>query len=160
MYGFRVILSINRDYFLKQRQPPDVCSGQVLCFLCGTDWILKYYLEALRMAMYAHETFRRIGSNRDTVQACPRTILPEWSSALVCCSAVYAAFCYKIHDLAGIWRHCHCTAVIMIWRRGSSEVCSNRLWQVDTNVSSSLALLATYSLTECNNKARCYGEGI
>jgi hypothetical protein len=27
----------NRDYFLKQRQPVDLCNGEELCFLCGTD---------------------------------------------------------------------------------------------------------------------------
>jgi hypothetical protein len=31
--GFCVILSINRDYFLKQRYPGDLRSGEVLCFL-------------------------------------------------------------------------------------------------------------------------------
>jgi hypothetical protein len=45
-YVFRVILSVNSDYFLKQRQPVDLCNGEVLCFLCGTDWILKCYLES------------------------------------------------------------------------------------------------------------------
>jgi hypothetical protein len=33
MYGFRVILSANRDYFFKQRQQTDLCNGEVLCFL-------------------------------------------------------------------------------------------------------------------------------
>jgi hypothetical protein len=32
-----MILTVTRDYFLKQRQPDDFCNGEVLCFLCGTD---------------------------------------------------------------------------------------------------------------------------
>jgi hypothetical protein len=35
--GFLMILSVNSDYFLKQRFPVDLCNGEVLCFLCGTD---------------------------------------------------------------------------------------------------------------------------
>jgi hypothetical protein len=31
------ILTVNSDYFLKQRQPTDLCNGEVWCFLCGTD---------------------------------------------------------------------------------------------------------------------------
>jgi hypothetical protein len=37
IYVFRMILTVNRDYFLKQHQPVDLCNGKVLCFLCGTD---------------------------------------------------------------------------------------------------------------------------
>jgi hypothetical protein len=43
------ILSVNSDYFLKQHQPVYLCNGEELCFLCGTDWILKYYLDELRL---------------------------------------------------------------------------------------------------------------
>jgi hypothetical protein len=46
---FRMILWINIDYFHKQHQPVDLCNGGVLCFLCGTDWIVKYYLDELRL---------------------------------------------------------------------------------------------------------------
>jgi hypothetical protein len=37
-----MILTVNSDYFLKQRQPVDLCNGEVLCFLCGTDYIYIY----------------------------------------------------------------------------------------------------------------------
>jgi hypothetical protein len=43
-----MILTVNIDYFLKQRQPADLCNGEVWCFLCGTDWI-KYYLDEFRL---------------------------------------------------------------------------------------------------------------
>jgi hypothetical protein len=46
IYGF---LKVNNDYFLRQRLPVDLCNGEELCFLCGTDWILKYYLDELRL---------------------------------------------------------------------------------------------------------------
>jgi hypothetical protein len=49
IYGFRMILTVNCDYLLEQREPVDLCDGEVLCFLCGTDWILKYYLDELRL---------------------------------------------------------------------------------------------------------------
>jgi hypothetical protein len=42
-----MILSVNRDYFLKQHQSVNLCNGEVLSFLCGTDWILKYYVDEL-----------------------------------------------------------------------------------------------------------------
>jgi hypothetical protein len=32
----------------KQRQPVDVFNGEVLCFLCGKDWILNRCLDELR----------------------------------------------------------------------------------------------------------------
>jgi NADH:ubiquinone oxidoreductase subunit E len=46
-----MILTVNSDYFLKpvNRQPVDLCNSEVLCFLCGTDWIIKYYLDELRL---------------------------------------------------------------------------------------------------------------
>jgi hypothetical protein len=43
------ILTVNSDYFLKQRQPVDLYNGEVRCFLCGTDWILVYYLDELQL---------------------------------------------------------------------------------------------------------------
>jgi hypothetical protein len=43
-----MILSVNTDYFLEQRWNIDVCNGEVLCFLWGTEWILKCYLDELR----------------------------------------------------------------------------------------------------------------
>jgi hypothetical protein len=39
-----MILTVNSDYFLTQCQPVDLYNGEELCFLCGTDWIPKYYL--------------------------------------------------------------------------------------------------------------------
>jgi hypothetical protein len=48
-YEFRMILRINRDYFLNQRSPVDFCNAEELCFLCGTDWILKYYIDELQV---------------------------------------------------------------------------------------------------------------
>jgi hypothetical protein len=51
LYSFSVwwVLIVNSDCFPKQHQPIDRCHGDVLCFLCGTDWILKYYLDELRL---------------------------------------------------------------------------------------------------------------
>jgi hypothetical protein len=44
-----MILSVISYYFLKQRYPVDLCNGEVSCSLWGTDWILKYCLDALRL---------------------------------------------------------------------------------------------------------------
>jgi hypothetical protein len=49
MYVFRMILSVISDYFLKQRQPVDLCNGEVFCFPWGTDLIIKFYLDALSL---------------------------------------------------------------------------------------------------------------
>jgi hypothetical protein len=47
-YGLSVILSINGSY-PKQRQPTVLYNGEVLCFHCGTDLILTYCLQDLRL---------------------------------------------------------------------------------------------------------------
>jgi hypothetical protein len=39
----------------------NLCNGEVWCFLCGTNWILKYYLYALRLQR-VKELRCRIGS--------------------------------------------------------------------------------------------------
>jgi hypothetical protein len=39
---FRMILTINSDYFPKQHYPVGLCSGDVMCFLWGTNWIYIY----------------------------------------------------------------------------------------------------------------------
>jgi hypothetical protein len=51
IYGFRMVLTISSDYFLKQHWPVDICNGDVLCFLCGRNWIFKYYLDKLWLQM-------------------------------------------------------------------------------------------------------------
>jgi len=47
--GFRMVFRINSDYFFKQHWPAEFCNADVLCFLCGTDWILKYYSQKHRL---------------------------------------------------------------------------------------------------------------
>jgi hypothetical protein len=49
MYGFCVILSVNKDYLLKRRYPVDLCNGEVWYSLWGTDWIFKYCVDELRL---------------------------------------------------------------------------------------------------------------
>jgi hypothetical protein len=44
-----MIFTWNSDYVLEQRYQIDVCNGNGLCSLWGTDWILKYYLDELRL---------------------------------------------------------------------------------------------------------------
>jgi hypothetical protein len=44
-----MILTENSDYFLEQRQPVDLFNGEELCFFCGPDLILKYYLDEHRL---------------------------------------------------------------------------------------------------------------
>jgi hypothetical protein len=44
-----MILTVNSDYFLKQHSQINLCNGEELCFLCGADGILKYYLDELRL---------------------------------------------------------------------------------------------------------------
>jgi hypothetical protein len=43
-----MILTFNSGYFLEEFKEIDVCNGDALCFLWGTDQILKYYLDNLR----------------------------------------------------------------------------------------------------------------
>jgi hypothetical protein len=49
MYGFCMIFIVNTYYFLKRRQQVDLCNGEVWCFLCSTDLMLKYHLDELRL---------------------------------------------------------------------------------------------------------------
>jgi hypothetical protein len=51
-----MVLRINSDYFPTQHLPVDLCNGEVQCFLCGTDWILKHYLDELRLQSVKVET--------------------------------------------------------------------------------------------------------
>jgi hypothetical protein len=44
-----MVLTVNNYCFLKQRQEINVCSGQVLYSLLGTDNILKYCLDVSRL---------------------------------------------------------------------------------------------------------------
>jgi hypothetical protein len=43
-----MIISVNTDYFLEHSSDIDVCNCEVWCFLWGTEWILKCYLDELR----------------------------------------------------------------------------------------------------------------
>jgi hypothetical protein len=43
-----MFLTVNSDYVLKQRYPVDLCNGEELCFLCGTDWIRIYRADEIR----------------------------------------------------------------------------------------------------------------
>jgi hypothetical protein len=52
-YGMRYAESISDT--LSTRQPDDLRNGEVLCFLCGADWILKYYLDELRLQMISED---------------------------------------------------------------------------------------------------------
>jgi hypothetical protein len=40
VYVFRMVLTIKSDCFPKQHSPFDLCSGDVMCFLWGTNWTL------------------------------------------------------------------------------------------------------------------------
>lgn len=44
-----VILSAKKYYFLKLHKPIDLCKCEVSCFLWGTVWIVKYYLDELQI---------------------------------------------------------------------------------------------------------------
>jgi hypothetical protein len=43
---FRMVLTINSHSFRKQHEQVALCSGDVVCFLWGTNWICIYYLDA------------------------------------------------------------------------------------------------------------------
>lgn len=47
IYGFRIALRINGDYFHKKHWPFDVFNKELACFLCSMNWIFKYYLKEL-----------------------------------------------------------------------------------------------------------------
>jgi hypothetical protein len=42
---FRMVLTVNSDCFPKHHYPVWLCSGEVMCFLWGTNLILIYYLD-------------------------------------------------------------------------------------------------------------------
>jgi hypothetical protein len=45
---FRTVLTIHSDCSLKQHEPLGFCSGDVTCFLWGTNWIFIYYQEEIQ----------------------------------------------------------------------------------------------------------------
>jgi hypothetical protein len=42
IYKFRMILTVNSDCFPKQHEPAGLCSGDVISFLWGTNWVHIY----------------------------------------------------------------------------------------------------------------------
>jgi hypothetical protein len=42
-YASCIIVSVKRDYLLKQQQTTGVCNEEELCSLCGMELILRYY---------------------------------------------------------------------------------------------------------------------
>jgi hypothetical protein len=44
----RIVFTVNGDFFPEHHYPDDLCSGDVRCFLWGTNWIRIYYLEEIR----------------------------------------------------------------------------------------------------------------
>jgi hypothetical protein len=51
-------LSVKGDYFLKQCYEICPCNGDGLCSLWGTDWILKYSLDELRLQSYFYSSMK------------------------------------------------------------------------------------------------------
>jgi hypothetical protein len=78
VYMFHMILTINSDYFPKQNQTFGLCSGHVMCFLWGTNWILIYKVSAFcphsvlmcsiwfsqQTAFISPNSFNRLGYSR------------------------------------------------------------------------------------------------
>jgi hypothetical protein len=51
-------LGVKGDYFLKQCYEICPCNGDGLCSLWGTDWILKYSLDELRLQSYFYSSMK------------------------------------------------------------------------------------------------------
>jgi hypothetical protein len=49
-----MIPTVNSDYFLKQHYRIDLCNGEVLRSIWGTDEILKCYLDKIRFQRVKH----------------------------------------------------------------------------------------------------------
>jgi hypothetical protein len=47
-HGFHMTVTVNRDC-TRNHSSVDICNGEVRCFLCGTDWILNFYLDSLHL---------------------------------------------------------------------------------------------------------------
>jgi hypothetical protein len=65
IYGFSIILSVNRDYYLKQHLPVGVCNGEVLCFLgvrteflndIGMSFVFKEFSEVSVTSSVVHDS--------------------------------------------------------------------------------------------------------
>lgn len=55
-YVFRIILGINNNHFLEHHKP--VYSLMVMCFLRGSVWILKNYLDEFRLQRTLTEVYQ------------------------------------------------------------------------------------------------------
>jgi hypothetical protein len=47
---------VNSDYLFKHHQPTDLCTQEMLCFLCGTDYLLNIIWTSLGFKDYASNT--------------------------------------------------------------------------------------------------------
>jgi hypothetical protein len=52
-----MVFTVNSYNVLKQHYPVDRCNGEMWCSLWDTYWILKYYLDKLRLNPFHHNVF-------------------------------------------------------------------------------------------------------
>jgi hypothetical protein len=62
-----MIPTVKTYHFLKHYKQTDLWNSEVLCFFCGTDWILKYYLDNLRLQRVNRIKTIKFNEKPDTV---------------------------------------------------------------------------------------------
>jgi hypothetical protein len=145
-----MILTVNSDYFLKQQKPVDLCNGEELCFLCGTDWILKYYSNKLRLQRVKHPAMktRRGGGGGGSrlsgffrsavVSLCYRNqrFMSECVGAkrVQCCIGANPTSWYSTIIISGgymkstyVLQNCICRLAIDEWRKLHHRTCKLRI---------------------------------
>jgi hypothetical protein len=107
---FRMVLTINSDCFHEHHWPVDLCSGDVMCFLWGTDWIAIYSdsLSWLRIwhkwiILFASSGWRetrgsytRWGPSSNCTDICSETAENSRCVLLVPRSKVVSRHCFRI----------------------------------------------------------------
>jgi hypothetical protein len=75
---FRMVVTINSDFYPKQHQPVGLCSGDVMCFLWGTNWAYILWHDARKSGSRGQNRSSLLGN--DSVNTFPRQRLRKQQS--------------------------------------------------------------------------------
>jgi hypothetical protein len=106
IYVFRMILSINNDYFLKQSWRADLCHGEVLCFVWGKNWIFKYYVVEFRLLRVKQVSIMFISRRILQVLLWQKVLYVHFRSNIQCYLITKSAIGHDPEPVPSIWtRH-------------------------------------------------------
>jgi hypothetical protein len=119
-----MVLTINDDCFPKQHQVAGLCSGDVMCFQWGMNWILMYYLQVIPCSLV--RTYHVFGEHIASIVRVKYKPLKEASSKqsaflLEISPNLAVEWCCVPQYLGRMWAHCTrprwCMGEWCIWNK-------------------------------------------